>query len=170
MKAFCLQTLTARGRLFTTVGFVVSGALCGGIWLSAGTRAAAAVGAPPTALQPGAAGAHGALIGRYCATCHNDRLKTGGLVLDPALLSQVGENVENVELWEKVVVKLRNGAMPPPGASRPDQPSIDAFADWLEAARAAGNLLLPPTASETALLIAGGFAHVAISLGWGIVL
>ena len=132
--AFCLETLTARGRLFTTVGFVVSAALCGGIWLSAGTRAAAAVAAPPTALQPGAAGAHGALIGRYCATCHNDRLKTGGLVLDPALLSQVGENVENVELWEKVVVKLRNGAMPPPGASRPDQPSIDAFADWLEAA------------------------------------
>ena len=126
--------MTGRGRLFAMLGFVVSGALCGGIWLSAGTRAAAAIAAPPTALQPGAAGAHGALIGRYCATCHNDRLKTGGLVLDPALLGQVGENVENVELWEKVVVKLRNGAMPPPGASRPDQPSIDALADWLEAA------------------------------------
>ena len=42
--------------------------------------------------------------------------------------------------------------------------------DWLEAARAAGNLLLPETASPSALLIAGGFAHVAISLGWGIVL
>ena len=50
------------------------------------------------------------------------------------MLSQVGENVENVELWEKVVVKLRNGEMPPPGATRPDQTSIAAFAEWLEAA------------------------------------
>ena len=91
---FRLKTLLGRGRLFAMLGFAVSAALCGGIWLSAGTRAAAAVAAPPAALQPAAAGAHGALIGRYCATCHNDRLKTGGLALDPALLGQVGENVE----------------------------------------------------------------------------
>ena len=113
-------------RLFTLLGLAISAALCGGIWLSAGTYAAAAGAAPQ---QPGSADAHGALIGRYCATCHNDRLKTAGLVLNPALLGQVGENVD---VWEKVVVKLRNGAMPPPGASRPDQPSLDAFADWLE--------------------------------------
>jgi mono/diheme cytochrome c family protein len=115
-------------RLFALLGFAVSGALCGSIWLSAGTRAAAA----GAGLQrPGPTDAHGAVIGRYCATCHNDRLKTAGLVLNPTLLGQVGDNVE---LWEKVVVKLRTGAMPPPGASRPDQPSIDALADWLEAA------------------------------------
>src|SRR5262245_25076001 len=115
-------------RLFAILGFALSGALWGAIWLSAGTHAAAA-GAGLQ--QPGPADAHGALIGRYCATCHNDRLKTAGLVLTPALLGQVGENVE---LWEKVVAKLRNGAMPPPGASRPDQSAIDAFAGWLEAA------------------------------------
>jgi hypothetical protein len=43
-------------------------------------------------------------------------------------------------------------------------------ADWLEAARAAGNLLLSANASPSALLIAGAFAHVSISLFWGIVL
>ena|SRR5688500_15451706 len=43
-------------------------------------------------------------------------------------------------------------------------------ADWLEAARAAGNLLLPATAPSSALLIAGAIAHVAISLFWGTVL
>ena len=43
-------------------------------------------------------------------------------------------------------------------------------ADWLESARAAGNLLLPATASPGALLFAGACAHVTISLGWGIVL
>jgi hypothetical protein len=141
--AFCLKTPTGRRRLFAMLGFVVSGVVCGAIWLSAGTRAAAAVATPPTALQqPGAADTHAVLIDRYCTTCHSDRLRTADLVLNPALLSQVGEHVE---LWERVVVKLRNGAMPPPGASRPDQPSIDALADWLEAAlNAAGRQRIDP--------------------------
>ena len=43
-------------------------------------------------------------------------------------------------------------------------------ADWLAAAQAAGNLLLPASASRKALLFAGALAHSAISLGWGIVL
>ena len=126
-------------RLFALLGFALTAALCGGIWSSAvGHAAAAGAGVP----QSGSADAHAAVIGRYCATCHNDRLKTAGLVLNPALLGQVGENVE---LWERVVAKLRNGAMPPPGAARPDQPSIDALADWLEASLdAAGRQRMDP--------------------------
>jgi hypothetical protein len=42
--------------------------------------------------------------------------------------------------------------------------------DPLAAARAAGNLLLPADAGPGALLLAGGIAHVALSLGWGTVL
>jgi hypothetical protein len=42
--------------------------------------------------------------------------------------------------------------------------------DPLEAARAAGNLLLPATASPASLLIAGAVAHVLISIGWALVL
>jgi hypothetical protein len=42
--------------------------------------------------------------------------------------------------------------------------------DPLAAARAAGNLLLPADARPTALLAAGGLAHMALSLGWGTVL
>lgn len=42
--------------------------------------------------------------------------------------------------------------------------------DALAAARAAGNLLLPADARPTALLAAGGLAHVVVSLGWGTVL
>ena len=34
--------------------------------------------------------------------------------------------------WEKVVRKLRSGDMPPPGRRRPDKPTLDAFATWLE--------------------------------------
>jgi hypothetical protein len=43
-------------------------------------------------------------------------------------------------------------------------------ADPLEAARAAGNLLLPAASAPSLLLFAGGVAHVLISIGWAIVL
>ena len=70
-----------------------------------------------------------ALIAQYCTGCHNERLRTAGLVLNPALLNRVGENAET---WEKVVTKLRSGAMPPPGLPRPDQASLDNLAASLE--------------------------------------
>src|SRR5579863_3971383 len=57
-----------------------------------------------------------ALLNRFCVTCHNDKLKTGGLVLNPADLARVPETAET---WEKVIRKLRAGAMPPAGAPKP---------------------------------------------------
>ena len=44
-------------------------------------------------------------------------------------MSDVGGQAE---VWEKVLVKLRMGAMPPPGRPRPDPPALDAFVSWLE--------------------------------------
>jgi hypothetical protein len=69
------------------------------------------------------------LVTRYCVTCHNDRLKTAGLSLDKADADQV---FNSAETWEKVVVKLRSRAMPPPGVRRPDNPTYDGVATWLE--------------------------------------
>ena len=37
------------------------------------------------------------------------------------------------ETWEKVIVKLRSRAMPPPGIRRPDNATYDNVAGWLEA-------------------------------------
>src|SRR5678816_4256017 len=54
---------------------------------------------------------HQALVQQYCVTCHSQRLKTGGLVLEPAALATPSTNIE---LWEKVTRKLRSGLMPPP--------------------------------------------------------
>jgi hypothetical protein len=70
-----------------------------------------------------------AAVSRYCATCHNDRTKAAGLVLDPAQVSRAGENAE---VWEKVVRKLRSGAMPPPGAARPDAATYSSTASFIE--------------------------------------
>lgn len=70
-----------------------------------------------------------ATVTRYCATCHNERLKTAGMVLNPAALSNVPADAER---WEKVVRKLRGGTMPPPGAPRPDATTYDALTTFLE--------------------------------------
>jgi mono/diheme cytochrome c family protein len=76
-----------------------------------------------------AATPHRALVNRYCITCHNERLKTAGLLLDNL-------DVENIsagaQVWEKVVRKLRAGQMPPAGAPRPDKSSYDTFVSYLE--------------------------------------
>ena len=70
-------------------------------------------------------------VGTYCVTCHNQRLKTGGLALDALDVNNVGEHAAE---WEKVVIKLRAGLMPPSGVRRPDQAAIDEFTSSLESA------------------------------------
>src|SRR3979411_1772018 len=43
-----------------------------------------------------------AFVDRYCATCHNQRLKTAGLVFDVLDVTNVAADAP---AWEKVVVK-----------------------------------------------------------------
>lgn len=71
------------------------------------------------------------LLDHYCVTCHNEKLKTAGLMLDKA---DVGKIPEDTQLWEKVVVKLRTRAMPPAGMPRPDATAYESFASYLESA------------------------------------
>ena len=76
--------------------------------------------------------ANKALLDRYCLTCHTQRLKERGTVpiaLDTLDLAHVGANAA---AWEKVVLKMRAGLMPPAGSPRPDKSAHDAFATWLE--------------------------------------
>jgi len=70
-----------------------------------------------------------ALINQYCVTCHNERARTGGLLLDKMDIDHAGEHAE---VWEKVVRKLRGGMMPPQGMPRPDQAKIDGLITWLQ--------------------------------------
>ncbi|PYR21030.1 MAG: hypothetical protein DMF98_22810, partial [Acidobacteria bacterium] len=71
-----------------------------------------------------------AMLDKYCVTCHNQRMKTGGLALDALDLAQVSEHAGQ---WEKVVRKLRTGAMPPVGRPRPDKALSESVTSWLEA-------------------------------------
>ena len=84
----------------------------------------------PAAGQAGAApDSHRQLLDRYCVACHNDRLETGGLSLESMDLANVAGEAA---VWEKVVGKLRAGAMPPQPRPRPEPAAYDGFRTWLE--------------------------------------
>ncbi len=70
-----------------------------------------------------------ALIDQYCVVCHNQRLKTGGLMLDQLDLTQLHEHAE---IGEKVVRKLRAGMMPPSGMPRPSAPVMESMITFME--------------------------------------
>jgi mono/diheme cytochrome c family protein len=70
-----------------------------------------------------------AVLDKYCMTCHNQRLRTAGLAFDSMDVARPGLNAD---VWERVVAKLRAGAMPPPGLPRPDPAAYHAAASWLE--------------------------------------
>ena len=79
--------------------------------------------------EPSAGAAGQALVDRFCVTCHNDRLETGGFSFEPLDVAHVAAHPE---AWEKVVRKLLAGAMPPRPRPRPDQETYDGFRAWLE--------------------------------------
>ncbi|MFN0101749.1 MAG: DUF1592 domain-containing protein [Bryobacteraceae bacterium] len=84
---------------------------------------------------------------RYCATCHNESLKSGGLSLAKADWSRPGMQPE---LWEKVVRKLRTGVMPPPNMPQPSGAERLAILTGLESSLdAASAAKLNPGRTET---------------------
>ena len=70
-----------------------------------------------------------ATLNKYCVGCHNDKARTGGLSLQSMNLANP---TRDAETWEKVIRKLRTGAMPPPGLPRPDQEATNGLASYLE--------------------------------------
>jgi mono/diheme cytochrome c family protein len=91
----------------------------------------AAVGPlPQSTVATAALGAtHQAVLKQYCIGCHNDQLKSAGLALSAVDVQDVSKNLE---VWEKVVRKLRARAMPPSGRPRPDEGTYNAFVSYLE--------------------------------------
>ena len=97
-----------------------------GVAAVCGTVGAGAPRAEPAGAAPAG---HRQLLDRYCVACHDDRLRTGGLSLEGIDLADVAAEAA---VWEKVVAKLRAGAMPPRPRPRPDRAAYDGFRAWLE--------------------------------------
>ena len=88
--------------------------------------------AEPSPLRP--------VLNRYCVGCHNDRLLTADLSLEAMDAVHVAGGAE---VWEKVIRKLRSGAMPPPGRPRPDAAVVEDVLAWLETELDGGAALDP---------------------------
>ena len=71
-----------------------------------------------------------AVTEQYCTKCHNTEDWAGGLDLSSLDHAHVGADAQ---IWEKVVLKLRAGMMPPPGKERPSREQTQAITRALEA-------------------------------------
>jgi hypothetical protein len=80
------------------------------------------------------------VIKRYCAGCHSEKGKAGGLSL---AAFDVAQAAQNAEVSEKVIRKLQAGFMPPPLAARPDPATYAALIAKLEAGVDAASAVKP---------------------------
>jgi len=94
-------------------------------WIvSAHAQSAAPAAAPAPTVE-----AQLATVKTYCATCHNDRVKTGGVSFDGLTAEAV---TQHADVFEKAVRKVRGRVMPPPNARQPTAQTSDALVAWLE--------------------------------------
>jgi Protein of unknown function (DUF1592)/Protein of unknown function (DUF1588)/Protein of unknown function (DUF1587)/Protein of unknown function (DUF1585)/Protein of unknown function (DUF1595) len=103
-------------------GMVVLSAVISHPQASGLQQPAARTAAPPVAPER-------ALVDKYCVTCHNQRVKTAGLMLDVLDLS---DPASGAQTWEKVIRKVRGGLMPPVGMPHPEKAALTGLASFLE--------------------------------------
>ncbi|MCI4592569.1 DUF1592 domain-containing protein [Sphingobium sp. BYY-5] len=86
----------------------------------------------PAAVASATPDAAPVILGDYCSRCHNDSDKIANLSLDDL------KNVDllhgaNMDIWEKVLRRTRQGEMPPLNKPQPTPAARAAFIQWLEA-------------------------------------
>lgn len=69
---------------------------------------------------------HVQMLDQYCSECHNQDDYAGGISFD---LLNADNVLSDAETWEKVLVKLQAGMMPPVGKDRPDAKRVASFVD-----------------------------------------
>jgi hypothetical protein len=74
---------------------------------------------------------HVALLDHYCSECHNQDDFSGGLAFD---LMNMNNILGDAETWEKVLLKLKAGMMPPQGKDRPAAAEVADLVDNVESA------------------------------------
>ena len=122
------STLSTRGRSLLAICVGLAGATATGNFALA----------TPSAEAPKPVAHAAAFVRTYCASCHTERAQhvrcqrchtEHGESTFADL--DLGEVASHRETWEKVVVKLRAGLMPPLDARQPDAPTADNFRRWL---------------------------------------
>ncbi len=100
------------------VAILAAGAVCAGSPQQPTSATISPPDAPPRAF-----------VDQYCAGCHSDRVKAGGLSLNAIATQSISQNTA---VWEKAVRKLRARSMPPAGLPRPDESMYDSVVSSLE--------------------------------------
>ena len=78
---------------------------------------------------------HVALTGvvhTYCQRCHNDRVRSGSLLLTDFDVTTAASTPESAARTEKIIRKLRANMMPPPGVRRPSDETLLTLVETLE--------------------------------------
>jgi mono/diheme cytochrome c family protein len=69
------------------------------------------------------------LFSTYCTECHNTDDWAGGVAFDTMSEADIPQNID---VFEKVVRKLRSQQMPPGGHKMPDKATRTALMTWME--------------------------------------
>ena len=69
------------------------------------------------------------VVQQYCVRCHNEQRLTGNLSLETFAVEVADQQAETAE---KMIMKLRAGLMPPPGARRPEGDALLSLVQTLE--------------------------------------
>jgi len=107
------------------------------------TLAASALGAALAGVLHGRLGAQAsfggaqanALIEDYCASCHNDIDKAGGLSFDDLKPEDLASGTR-ADIWEAILSKMAQDEMPPHTKKRPSAQDRAGFVQWLNSERA----------------------------------
>jgi hypothetical protein len=84
------------------------------------------------------------VVGTYCASCHNGRLRSpSGLLLEAF---DAGQVADHPVLWARAYRQLQAGAMPPAGSPRPERDAVDAALLAIE--QTLGTGMKPPAAAR----------------------
>ncbi|MEM1083213.1 MAG: DUF1592 domain-containing protein [Verrucomicrobiota bacterium] len=66
----------------------------------------------------------GAFLEEYCIDCHDGGLKRGGLDLEAIADASIAEHIG---IWEKAILRIETGQMPPPDEIAPDEKTREAL-------------------------------------------
>jgi mono/diheme cytochrome c family protein len=109
--------------------FLVLASGCGAAFAAELPPGVPAVAPAPAVAAHGGAKAGWELFGTFCTECHNADDWAGGVAFDTMSEADIPQNID---VFEKVVRKLRSQQMPPGGHKVPDKETRAALISWME--------------------------------------
>ncbi|MEX2473103.1 MAG: DUF1592 domain-containing protein [Gemmatimonadota bacterium] len=124
-----MKTIVATAVAGTALLFAMQGPAQFGTDADLGSPETTAMSVPAAHVSSVDVAAMDDVVDQYCVRCHSERRMTGNLSLEDFAVT---EAVQQAEVAERVIRKLRADMMPPPGANRPAGDTLVALVETLE--------------------------------------